>query len=66
VLDDGLSLIEKNAEIILEEVGIEFHDDEEALQICRDAGADVQGQLVKFPRGISAGNPHTALPFVRL
>ncbi len=50
--DDGLSLIENNAETILEEVGIEFRDDEEALQIWRDAGADVQGQLVKFPRGM--------------
>lgn len=53
VLDEeGLSLIESNAETILEEVGIEFRDDEEALQIWRDAGADVQGQLVKFPRGM--------------
>ena len=50
--DDGLSLIENNAETILEEIGIEFRDDEEALQIWRDAGADVQGQLVKFPRGM--------------
>ena len=50
--DDGLSLIENNAETILEEVGIEFRDDEEALQIWRDAGADIQGQLVKFPRGM--------------
>jgi len=53
VLDEeGLSLIEKNAETILEEIGIEFRDDEEALQIWRDAGADVQGELVKFPRGM--------------
>lgn len=53
VLDeDGLSLIEQNAETILEEIGIEFRDDEEALQIWRDAGADVQGELVKFPRGM--------------
>jgi len=50
--DDGLSLLERNADTILEEVGIEFRDDEEALQIWRDAGADVQGQLVKFPRGM--------------
>ena len=53
VLDDeGLTIIEENAETILAEVGIEFRDDEEALQIWRDAGADVQGQLVKFPRGL--------------
>ncbi len=53
VLDEeGLSLIERNADTILEEVGIEFRDDAEALQIWRDAGADVQGELVKFPRGM--------------
>ena len=53
VLDeDGLALIEKNADTILAEVGIEFRDDEEALQLWRDAGAEVQGQLVKFPRGL--------------
>ncbi len=53
VLDEeGLALIEANAETILEEVGIEFRDDEEALQIWRDAGATVEGELVKFPRGM--------------
>ncbi|EPJ45431.1 MAG: hypothetical protein OFPII_27950 [Osedax symbiont Rs1] len=53
VLDeDGLQLIEKNAEIILSEIGIEFRGDEEALQLWRDAGADVQGELVKFPVGL--------------
>ncbi|WP_271271286.1 trimethylamine methyltransferase family protein [Aliamphritea hakodatensis] len=53
VLDEeGLALIEANAETILEEVGIEFRDDEEALQIWRDAGATVEGELVKFPKGM--------------
>lgn len=53
VLDeDGLKIIEANAETILSEIGIEFRDDEEALQIWRDAGADVQGELVKFPKGL--------------
>ena len=42
VLDEeGLTLIEGNADIILEEIGIEFRDDEEALQMWREAGADV-------------------------
>jgi len=50
--DEGLSIIEQNAETILEEIGIEFRDDAEALQMWRDAGADVQGELVKFPRGL--------------
>jgi len=53
VLDEaGLSLIEQNAETILNEIGIEFRDDPEALQLWRDAGADVQDSLVKFPRGL--------------
>ena len=53
VLDEaGLSLIEHNAEIILNEIGIEFRGDEEALQLWRDAGADVQGELVRFPKGL--------------
>ncbi len=53
VLDDeGLALIEHNAEIILEEIGIEFREDEEALAMWKDAGADVQGELVRFPRGL--------------
>ncbi len=53
VLDeDGLALIERNADSILEEVGIEFRDDPEALEMWRTAGADVQGERVKFPRGL--------------
>ena len=44
VLDDeGLSLIEQNADTILQEVGLEFRGDPEALRLFRDAGADVQG-----------------------
>jgi len=50
--DEGLSLIENNAETILEEIGIEFRDDAEALQMWRDAGANVQGERVRFPRGL--------------
>ena len=48
----GLALIEANAETILEEVGIEFRDDPEALALWREAGADVQGERVRFPRGL--------------
>ena len=50
---EGLEIIENNAEIILEEIGIDFHDDEEALAIWRDAGADVQGIRVHMPRGLA-------------
>src|SRR5687768_1032108 len=40
VLDEeGLALIEANADLILEEIGIEFRDDDEALAMWREAGA---------------------------
>jgi trimethylamine--corrinoid protein Co-methyltransferase len=53
VLDaEGLALIERNADTILEEIGIEFRDDAEALQIWKQAGADVQGERVRFARGM--------------
>lgn len=53
VLDEeGLQVIERNADTILQEVGIEFRDDPEALQLWRDAGADVKGTRVRFPRGL--------------
>ena len=50
--EDGLALIEMNADTILEEIGIEFRDDEETLRLWREAGADVKGTRVHFPRGL--------------
>ncbi len=50
--EEGLELIERNADTILEEIGIEFSDDTEALALWRDAGADVKGERVRFPRGL--------------
>jgi len=53
VLDqEGLELIEHNAETVLEEIGIEFRDDAEAIQLWKDAGADVDGERVRMPRGM--------------
>jgi trimethylamine--corrinoid protein Co-methyltransferase len=53
VLDEeGLALIEKNADTILEEIGIEFREDPEALSILKANGCDVQGERVHFPRGL--------------
>ncbi|MEH6497484.1 MAG: trimethylamine methyltransferase family protein [Pseudomonas marincola] len=49
---ETLEIIEANAETILEEIGISFIDDPECLQIWRDAGADVQGDRVRFPKGL--------------
>jgi trimethylamine--corrinoid protein Co-methyltransferase len=53
VLDEeGLALIERNADTVLEEIGIEFRDDAEALALFKAAGADVKGERVHFPRGL--------------
>ncbi|MCP3868386.1 MAG: trimethylamine methyltransferase family protein [Gammaproteobacteria bacterium] len=53
VLDEeGLSLIERNADTILQEIGIEFRDDAEALQVWKDAGASIEGERVRFDRGM--------------
>ena len=53
LLDEAaLALIETNADLVLEEIGIDFRDDPEALRLLRDAGADVQGERVRFPKGM--------------
>ena len=46
------SLLEENADRILEEVGIEFHDAPDALELFAGAGATVDGERVRFPRGL--------------
>ena len=54
VLDEeGLATIEHNADTILEETGIDFRDDTEALELFRAAGCDVKGERVHFPRGLA-------------
>jgi trimethylamine--corrinoid protein Co-methyltransferase len=52
VSSSGLELLEHNADTILQEVGIDFRDDPESLRLLKDAGADVQGERVRFPRGM--------------
>ncbi len=53
VLDEeAMAVIEANADKVLEEIGIEFREDEEALAMWREAGADVQGERVHFPVGL--------------
>ena len=58
--DEQLELIEHNAEIVLQEIGVDFRDDPEALQMWQDAGADVKGDRVRFPRGLVRGLINTA------
>ena len=50
---EALETIEHNADTILEEIGIEFRGDAEALDIWRRAGADVQQERVRIPRGMA-------------
>ncbi|MBA3234425.1 MAG: trimethylamine methyltransferase family protein, partial [Chloroflexi bacterium] len=50
--EDGLATLEHNADTILEEVGVEFRGDPEALRLLREAGADIDGERVRFPRGM--------------
>ncbi len=52
VSDEGLELIEHNAETVLEQTGIEFRDFPDALRLFAEAGADVDGERVRFPRGL--------------
>lgn len=48
---EGLELIEANADRILAETGMEFHDDPEILRIFADAGCVVDGTRVRFEPG---------------
>lgn len=53
LLDEGaLSLIEDQADTILEEIGIEFRGDAGALDLFKNAGASVTGERVRFPRAM--------------
>ena len=49
---EGLEQIEANADTLLEQVGIEIVNFPEAVEIFRGAGADIDGQRVRFPRGM--------------
>jgi trimethylamine--corrinoid protein Co-methyltransferase len=50
--EEGLATLEENADTILQEVGVEFRNDPDSLRLLADAGADVQGERVRFPRGL--------------
>lgn len=49
--EEGLCLIEQNAERILQTTGMEFVDDPEILQIFKAAGCEVKGDRVRFEPG---------------
>jgi trimethylamine--corrinoid protein Co-methyltransferase len=51
--DEALAIIEENAETVLEEIGVAFVENPQALERWRQAGADVQGERVRLPRGLA-------------
>ncbi len=54
ILDtEALEIIEANAETVLAEIGVAFTDNPPALQLWRDAGAEVVGDRVRMPRGLA-------------
>lgn len=52
VSDEGLELLEYNADTLLEHVGVEIRDYPAALAYFGNAGAVVDGTRVRFPRGL--------------
>lgn len=50
---EALEIIEANAETVLEETGVNFVDNPQALERWRQAGADVRGERVHIPRGLA-------------
>ena len=53
--EEALEIIETNAEIILEEIGVSFVDNPVALKRWKNAGADVDFEIerVRIPRGLA-------------
>ncbi len=58
--EDGLDLIESKADQLLAEVGLEIHDDPESLSLFRAAGAQVDGDRVRFEPGLVRSLASTA------
>lgn len=55
-----IDAIESHADRILDEVGVEFRGDEDALELFRAAGARVDGERVRFDPGLAAALCSTA------
>ena len=50
---EAIEIIEYNAETVLEEIGVAFTDNPGAIKIWRNAGADIEGERVRIPRGLA-------------
>ncbi|WP_298906313.1 trimethylamine methyltransferase family protein [uncultured Aliiroseovarius sp.] len=58
--EEAMEIIEYNAETVLEEVGVNFVDNPAALERWKEAGADVEGERVRIPRGLARALCKTA------
>ena len=48
-----MEIIEANAETVLAEIGVNFVNNPGALELWRDAGAEIVGERVRIPRGLA-------------
>jgi trimethylamine--corrinoid protein Co-methyltransferase len=53
VSEEGLHTIERNAETLLQELGVEFREFPRALELFPAAGCDIKGERVHFPRDLA-------------
>lgn len=51
--EEALAIIEANADLVLEEIGVNFTENPAALARWKEAGADVRGERVHIPRGLA-------------
>ncbi len=51
--DEAMAIIEANAETVLAEIGVNFVDNPAALALWRAAGAEIEGERVRIPRGLA-------------
>ena len=51
--EEALDVIEANAETVLAEIGVNFVDNPEALARWKEAGAEIDGERVRIPRGLA-------------
>ena len=58
--EEELVRIEEHADWILQEVGIEFWGDDEAIALFKDAGTCVDGNRVRFDKGLARSLCETA------
>ncbi|MHA6262010.1 trimethylamine methyltransferase family protein [Arenibacterium sp. CAU 1754] len=50
---EALEIIEANAETVLAEIGVNFIDNPKAIERWREAGAEIEGERVRIPRGLA-------------